>query len=191
MAVQESQGNEKVPKKGKGQLLTGKYKWYVVGGLGLIAVLVFVFVRKSNANASGGNGTTGATTAMDPATQAALQSALQGQSAAGYSYQAATGPQGVPGPAGPAGPAGAAGAAGKAGAPGPAGKPAPKPPAPKPAPKPASTAHYYTVKSGDSLSKIASQFHIAGGWQALYNSNRSAVGSNPNLIHPGLRLKIP
>jgi LysM repeat protein len=194
MAVEEQQGNEKVPKK-KGQLLTGKYKWYVVGGLGLIAVLVFVFVRKSNANASGGTTSGGATTAMDPSTQAALQSALQGQSAAGYAYQASTGPQGVPGPTGPAGAAGAPGtpgAVGKTGAPGPTGKPPVVPkPGSKPPPKPASTAHYYTVKSGDSLSKIASQFHVSGGWQALYNSNRSAVGSNPNLIHPGLRLKIP
>jgi LysM repeat protein len=187
MAIEEQQGNEKTPKKGK--LLTGKYKWYVVGGLGLIAVLVFVFVRKSNANSTGGTTTGGATTSMDPATQAALQSALQAQSAAGYQYQAATGPQGVPGPVGPIGPTGAAG---KAGTPGTPGKPGTTPkPAPKPAPKPSSTNHTYTVKSGDSLSKIASQFHIAGGWQALYNSNRSAVGSNPNLIHPGQRLKIP
>ena len=172
----------------KGGLMTGKYKWYVVGGLGLIAVLVFVFVRKSNANASGG--TPGAaSTAMDPATQAALQSALQAQSAAGYQYQAATGPAGV---AGPTGPAGAAGAKGATGAKGPAGTPGvPGPKAPPPAPAKGQTqTQYYTVRAGDNLSKIASQFHIAGGWQSLYASNRSAVGSNPNMIHPGLRLKI-
>jgi LysM repeat protein len=184
---QQQQGNEKVPKKG---MMTGKNKWYVVGALGLIAVLVFVFVGRSKANASGG--TTGAsTTTMDPATQAALQSALQAQSAAGYSYQAATGPAGVAGPTGPAGPTGATGKTGPIGPKGSTGSGG-KPGTPgKPAPKPASTAHFYTVKSGDSLSKIASQFHISGGWQSLYATNRSAVGSNPNLIHPGLRLKIP
>lgn len=172
-------------------LMTGKYKWWVVGGLGIIAVLVFFFTRRSNANASAGTGTGTGTTAMDPATQAALQSALQGQSAAGYAYQAATGPQGVQGPAGPAGPAGAAGAKGATGPKGPAGTGG-KPGTPgKPAPKPASNARFYTVKAGDSLSKIASQFHVSGGWQTLYHNNRSAVGSNPNLIHPGLRLKIP
>lgn len=179
-----SGGDGKKPGK-KGGLLTGKYKWYVVGGLGLIAVLVFVFVRKSNANATSDTGG-GVTTAMDPSTQAALQSALQGQGAAGYAYQAATGPQGVPGPTGPAGAVGKTGPTGKTGA---AGKPAPKP-----APKPAGTGtnqRTYVVKSGDSLSKIASQFHISGGWQKLYSTNRGVVGSNPNLIHPGLRLKIP
>jgi len=46
------------------------------------------------------------------------------------------------------------------------------------------------VKAGDSLSKIASQFHISGGWQTLYAQNRSVVGSNPNMIHPGQRIKI-
>jgi nucleoid-associated protein YgaU len=165
----------------KGGLLTGKYKWYVVGGLGLIAVLVFVFVRKSNANAPNGAGGGASTTSMDPATQAALQSALQAQSAAGYQYQAATGPQGVPGPAGPAGAVGKTGPTGK---PGPAGKPAPKP-----APT-GSNQRTYTVKSGDSLSAIASRFGIRD-WHTLYNANRQVVGSNPNLIHPGLRLKIP
>lgn len=178
--------DKKTPPGGKkGGLMTGKYKWYVVGGLGLIAVLVFVFVRKSNANSSGG--TPGAaSTAMDPSTQAALQSALQGQSAAGYAYQAATGPPGVAGPTGPAGPAGATGAKGPAGTPGVPGKPAPKPTTAKGQ----TQTQYYTVRAGDSLSKIASQFHVAGGWQSLYASNRAAVGSNPNMIHPGLRLKV-
>jgi nucleoid-associated protein YgaU len=177
--------DKKTPPGKKGGLMTGKYKWYVVGGLGLIAVLVFVFVRKSNANASGGTPGAASTT-MDPATQAALQSALQAQSAAGYTYQAATGPSGVPGPTGPAGPTGATGAKGPAGTPGVPGKPAPKP---TPA-KSQTQTQYYTVRSGDSLSKIAGQFGIAGGWQKLYANNRQAVGSNPNMIHPGLRLKI-
>lgn len=175
------EGNEKVPKKG---LMTGKYKWYVVGGLGLIAVLVFVFVRKSNANA--GSGATGATTTtMDPSTQAALQSALQAQSAAGYSYQASTGPAGVAGPAGAAGAVGKTGATGKTG---PTGKPGPasKPPTAKASQQ----TQYYTVKAGDTLGKIAWATHTPGGWQNLYNLNRSVVGSNPNLIHPGQRLKL-
>jgi nucleoid-associated protein YgaU len=188
MADPEGEQKAAPPGKGKkGGLMTGKYKWYVVGGLGIIAVLVFFFTRRSNAN-SAGTGTGTGTTAMDPSTQAALQSALQGQSAAGYAYQAATGPQGVQGPAGPAGPAGAKGATGAKGPAGTGGKPGTPG---KPAPKPASNAHFYTVKAGDSLSKIASQFHVSGGWQTLYHNNRSAVGSNPNLIHPGLRLKIP
>lgn len=183
------EGSEKVPKKGG--MTTGKKKWYLVAGLGIVAVLVFVFVRKSNANAS--SATPGAaTTTMDPATQAALQNALQGQGAAGYAYQAATGPQGVPGSVGPTGPTGPTGPIGKTGATGATGKPAPKP-TPKPTPttsKGSTQTQYYTVKAGDTLSGIASQFHISGGYQALYAANRSVVGSNPNMIHPGLRLKI-
>jgi LysM repeat protein len=182
--AEEQEGNQKVPKKG---LMTGKNKWYVVGGLGLIAVLVFVFVRKSNSNAAGGTTSATGTTAMDPATQAALQSALQAQSAAGYTYQAATGPQGVPGPTGPAGPAGAVGKTGPAG---PAGKTPTVPSKPPPKASGQKQSQYYTVKAGDSLSKIAAQFHISGGWQSLYNTNRSVVGSNPNMIHPGQRLKV-
>lgn len=181
----QSDGLDKKPGK-KGGLMTGKYKWYVVGGLGLIAVLVFVFVRKSNANASGGTPGAASTT-LDPATQAALQSSLQAQSAAGYTYQAATGPPGV---AGPTGPAGAAGAKGATGAKGPAGTPGVKGPPGPTAAKSQTQTQYYTVRSGDSLSKIAGQFGVAGGWQKLYANNRQAVGSNPNMIHPGLRLKI-
>jgi nucleoid-associated protein YgaU len=185
----QNDGLDKKPPPGKkGGLMTGKYKWYVVGGLGLIAVLVFVFVRKSNANASGGTPGAASTT-LDQATQADIQSSLQAQSAAGYTYQAATGPAGV---AGPTGPAGAAGAKGATGAKGPAGTPGvPGKPAPKPTTAKGQTqTQYYTVRSGDSLSKIAGQFGVAGGWQKLYANNRAAVGSNPNMIHPGLRLKI-
>lgn len=189
---QSSDGlDKKTPPGKKGGLMTGKYKWYVVGGLGLIAVLVFVFVRKSNANASGGTPGAASTT-LDPATQAALQSSLQAQSAAGYAYQAATGPPGVAGPTGPAGAAGAAGAKGATGAKGPAGTPGvPGKPAPKPTTAKGQTqTQYYTVRAGDNLSSIAGRFGVSGGWQKLYANNRQAVGSNPNMIHPGLRLKI-
>jgi LysM repeat protein len=179
--AEETEGNAKVPKKG---LMTGKNKWYVVAGLGLIAVLVFIFVGKSKSNASGGTASTTGTTAMDPATQAALESALQGQGAAGYAYQAATGPQGVPGPVGPAGPIGPAGAKGPAGSTGATGPKAP------PTASGQKQSQFYVVKAGDTLSKIASQFHVSGGWQSLYSMNRGVVGSNPNLIHPGLRLKV-
>lgn len=49
----------------------------------------------------------------------------------------------------------------------------------------------YTVVAGDSLSKIAAKFKVKGGWKALYEANKAAVGSDPNKIHPGLKLKIP
>ncbi|MFI2411164.1 peptidoglycan DD-metalloendopeptidase family protein [Streptomyces sp. NPDC018947] len=53
-----------------------------------------------------------------------------------------------------------------------------------------SASHVYTVKSGDYLSKIAAEQHVDGGWKKLYADNREAVGSDPSLIHPGLKLSI-
>lgn len=47
----------------------------------------------------------------------------------------------------------------------------------------------YTVKSGDTLSKIAAQYGIT--WQQLYDANRQTIGSNPNLIYPGQVYTIP
>ncbi|MBK3627744.1 peptidoglycan DD-metalloendopeptidase family protein [Streptomyces sp. MBT49] len=55
---------------------------------------------------------------------------------------------------------------------------------------PATGAKSYTVRSGDYLSKIADEQDVSGGWQRLYQDNRQAVGSDPSLIHPGLKLSI-
>ncbi|WP_371574776.1 M23 family metallopeptidase [Streptomyces sp. NBC_01314] len=48
----------------------------------------------------------------------------------------------------------------------------------------------YSVKVGDYLAKIADEQDVEGGWKQLYSDNREAVGSDPSLIHPGLRLSI-
>ncbi|AZK97559.1 M23 family metallopeptidase [Streptomyces tsukubensis] len=48
----------------------------------------------------------------------------------------------------------------------------------------------YIVVAGDHLSKIASERDVEGGWQALYADNRAAVGDDPSLIHPGLKLVL-
>ncbi|AZM92126.1 M23 family metallopeptidase [Streptomyces sp. W1SF4] len=48
----------------------------------------------------------------------------------------------------------------------------------------------YTVVPGDYLSKIAAERHIEGGWEQLYADNREAVGADPSLIHPGLKLNL-
>ncbi|SEB87234.1 transglycosylase family protein [Streptomyces sp. TLI_105] len=48
----------------------------------------------------------------------------------------------------------------------------------------------YTVTPGDSLSEIARDEHVKGGWQRLYETNRSVVGDDPDLIHPGQRLTL-
>ena len=49
----------------------------------------------------------------------------------------------------------------------------------------------YTVKSGDTLSGIARKLTGSSSWQAIYEQNKSVIGSNPNLIKPGQVLTIP
>ncbi|MET9624590.1 transglycosylase family protein [Streptomyces sp. NPDC006464] len=48
----------------------------------------------------------------------------------------------------------------------------------------------YTVAPGDSLSRIAREERVKGGWQRLYEANRTVVGSDPDLIHPGQKLTL-
>ena len=50
------------------------------------------------------------------------------------------------------------------------------------------TARTYTVKRGDTLSKIADRFGTT--WQKLHRANKGTI-DNPNLIFPGTKLKIP
>jgi nucleoid-associated protein YgaU len=45
----------------------------------------------------------------------------------------------------------------------------------------------YTVVAGDTLSKIADQLNVAGGWHKLYDKNKNIV-QDPNLIFPGQKL---
>ena len=191
--------NEKTPKKG---LMTGNSKWYVIAGLGGVALLVFFFVRSSNNNANSSNAAN--SPSLDPTTAAALQSALANLSTGNSANN--TGIQGPTGPAGPAGPAGAAGATGKTGPAGPAGKPAPAPkPKPKPKPKPppekedsgatfilpSMVSHgisgMYTVKAGDTLQSISNK--LGTSYTGLYAVNRHMIGNNPAMIHPGMRLR--
>ncbi|WP_234456807.1 LysM peptidoglycan-binding domain-containing M23 family metallopeptidase [Streptomyces sp. MBT67] len=62
--------------------------------------------------------------------------------------------------------------------------PAAAPAASKAAPK------TYAVVAGDYLAKIASEHQLKGGWEKLYQDNRSTVGDNPSLIHPGMKLTL-
>lgn len=54
----------------------------------------------------------------------------------------------------------------------------------------AGTAEMYTVVRGDSLSGIAQERKVEGGWQWLYEANRTTVGSDPDMIVPGQRLSL-
>ncbi|WP_328337645.1 LysM peptidoglycan-binding domain-containing protein [Streptomyces violaceus] len=46
----------------------------------------------------------------------------------------------------------------------------------------------YTVREGDTLSGVAARHGTT--WQRLYAANRSAIGGDPHMIVPGLRLDI-
>ncbi|MEU9318557.1 transglycosylase family protein [Streptomyces sp. NPDC048295] len=48
----------------------------------------------------------------------------------------------------------------------------------------------YTVRPGDNLWSIADAQKVPGGWPALYEANKGAVGSDPDLILPGQSLDL-
>lgn len=50
----------------------------------------------------------------------------------------------------------------------------------------------YTVKSGDSLWKIAQKVYKNGDdWRKIYDKNKAAIGPNPNALKVGTKLVIP
>lgn len=51
-----------------------------------------------------------------------------------------------------------------------------------------SVTEEYTVKPGDSLSKIGSKYGVT--WKQIYELNKDKI-KDPDLIQPGWKLKIP
>ena len=50
---------------------------------------------------------------------------------------------------------------------------------------------YYTIESGDSLSKIAKQFYgNAMDYPKLFEANKEVI-EDPNLIYPGQKIRVP
>jgi 3D (Asp-Asp-Asp) domain-containing protein len=49
----------------------------------------------------------------------------------------------------------------------------------------------HTVEAGDTLSGIAAEFAVRGGWRALYAANRRAIGPDPSVIRAGTVLTVP
>ncbi|MFD7263802.1 transglycosylase SLT domain-containing protein [Streptomyces sp. NPDC059874] len=55
---------------------------------------------------------------------------------------------------------------------------------------PAATPTTYSVVAGDTLSEIAADHSVKGGWKQLYAANRSVIGDNPAVIRPGIKLQL-
>ena len=59
------------------------------------------------------------------------------------------------------------------------------------APAPAPEVEYYTIVSGDSLSKIAKRYYQnAMDYPKLFEANREVI-QDPDLIYPGQKIRIP
>ncbi|MFJ1974986.1 transglycosylase family protein [Streptomyces sp. NPDC087903] len=54
----------------------------------------------------------------------------------------------------------------------------------------ASPVDSYTVRLGDTLASIADSLGLDGGWRALYDANRDAIGIDPSSIAPGQTLRV-
>ncbi|MFI1248870.1 transglycosylase SLT domain-containing protein [Streptomyces anulatus] len=52
------------------------------------------------------------------------------------------------------------------------------------------TPAQHSVAAGETLSKIAREYSVSGGWEKLYEGNRKIIGGNPDLIHPGIKLTL-
>ena len=89
--------------------------------------------------------------------------------------QMAAATKGAKGDKGATGATGATGPAGPQGPPGPAGS--------------GTAQRTHTVVGGDTLGAIAGKYGTT--WQVLYEANKAVIGSNPNLIQPGMVLVIP
>ncbi|MEV0640085.1 transglycosylase family protein [Streptomyces sp. NPDC050619] len=48
----------------------------------------------------------------------------------------------------------------------------------------------YTVRSGDTLASIADSLGVQGGWRALYETNKKAIGADPGHIVAGQTLEV-
>lgn len=62
-------------------------------------------------------------------------------------------------------------------------------PATAPAPSAPATSRTYLVRPGDTLSGIATREQVSGGWEAIYQANRTAL-RDANLIRPGQQLNL-
>jgi LysM repeat protein len=49
----------------------------------------------------------------------------------------------------------------------------------------------YQVQEGDTLSALAGEYDVPGGWNTIWETNRSVIGDDPDVIYPDQTLYIP
>lgn len=172
-----------------------KMKYYIIGGLALVALLVFFFVHKSSSATSAAP--TGSTVAGYGATgtnsllSSLLSSGMLNNSGGSNPYS-----NGITGPRGATGPAGAAGAAGGAGPAGPSGtnstvpvKTTTKVPTPiKPGGPIKSPANQtITVQKGQTLLSLSEKYFGTSNRTALAHMNGLGTGAG---LKTGQKLKV-
>ena len=70
-------------------------------------------------------------------------------------------------------------------------KPVEKKPAPQETQRPVVERKEYTIREGDTLSKIArNEYGNANEWRKIYEANKDVI-KNPDLIYPGQKIVIP
>ncbi|MEY9991901.1 hypothetical protein ABIE67_003933 [Streptomyces sp. V4I8] len=57
--------------------------------------------------------------------------------------------------------------------------------------KPSGRHASYDVRPGDTLASIADSLDLEGGWRALYDANKGAIGTDANHIFAGQALDVP
>lgn len=75
----------------------------------------------------------------------------------------------------------------------------PAPPVPPGPPGPGARSVLYVVRHGDTMWSItdwalgsrSTPARIAASWTQIWDANRKTIGRDPNLIHPGQRLRVP
>lgn len=162
--------------------------WGKIVVFGIAGAVIFIGYRQWQANRNSPSASGSAATGPNSPSLTDLSQA----GSVGNPFNTLGGPGnpiiGAQGPAGPQGIPGITTVVQSAGTP--TGTPAPPSPAPKPAVPPTPKLSTYTVVPGDNLSAIAARLGVQGGWQALYNQNKTVVGANPNLIYPGQKLNV-
>ena len=70
-------------------------------------------------------------------------------------------------------------------------KPVEKKPAAQEPSQPVVERKEYTIRKGDTLSKIArNEYGNANEWRKIYEANKDVI-KNPDLIYPGQKIVIP